>query len=243
MDKKIDNKILLVEDDAVFMKTLQESLQFGGFDVITARDGKEGLQRFNKEGAVFIVSDVLMPRMNGFEMADEIRKKNKEVPILFLSAKFDTDYLSEGYNLGCVEYLKKPFDFVELMTRIKVHLDRYHLKNSIRISIGRSILQVGTRVLERQETESAKLTATECMVLKELAEQIGQIVDVSTLTNMVWKRDDQYTHHSLHTLIFNLRRLLEYDPTVRIKCVRKMGYTLMVAPDAKSLCEMMGGCE
>ena len=110
----------MVEDDSTLSMIISETLQRNDFGTVTARDGEEGLGVFTRHGADLIVADVMMPRMDGFEMGRRIRQIDRNVPLLFLTAKSEIDDIVEGFELGGNDYLKKPFRMLELIVRIKV---------------------------------------------------------------------------------------------------------------------------
>ena len=118
------DRILLVEDDSTLSMIVSETLQRDGFEVLTAGDGEDGLRKFTRHGADLIIADVMMPRMDGFEMGRRIRQLDRNVPLLFLTAKSEIDDIVEGFELGGNDYLKKPFKMLELIVRIKALLRR-----------------------------------------------------------------------------------------------------------------------
>ena len=120
----MSNKILLVEDDPTLSMIISDTLRRDGFEIMTAGNGEEGLKNFTRQGADLIVADVMMPRMDGFEMGRRIRQIDRRVPILFLTAKSGIDDIVEGFELGGNDYLKKPFKMLELIVRIKALLRR-----------------------------------------------------------------------------------------------------------------------
>ena len=113
------NKVLFVEDEADLTLIVADTLRGLGYDVITAADGVDGLEKFSTTGADIVVADVMMPRMDGFTMAKEIRKLSPAVPLLFLTAKSTIDDVEKGFEIGASDYLKKPFELRELIVRIK----------------------------------------------------------------------------------------------------------------------------
>ncbi|MDE6581538.1 MAG: response regulator, partial [Duncaniella sp.] len=120
----MNNRVLLVEDDATLAMILTDTLSRDGFEVITAANGEEGLHKFAKNGADIIVADVMMPRMDGFEMSRKIRQLSPDVPILFLTARSGIDDIVKGFEIGGNDYLTKPFKMLELIVRIKALLRR-----------------------------------------------------------------------------------------------------------------------
>lgn len=119
------NRILFVEDEADLTLIIADTLKEQGYEVVTASNGIQGLERFKSDGADIIVADVMMPGMDGFNMAREIRKLSPDVPLLFLTAKSTIDDIEEGFEIGANDYLKKPFELRELIIRIKALLRRY----------------------------------------------------------------------------------------------------------------------
>lgn len=121
----MSNKILFVEDEKDLTLIVADTLREQGYDIITAADGIEGLEKFKAEAADIVVADVMMPKMDGFTMAKEIRKLSPTVPLLFLTAKSTIDDVEEGFEIGANDYLKKPFELRELIVRIKALLRRH----------------------------------------------------------------------------------------------------------------------
>lgn len=223
------NKILFVEDEEDLTLIVADTLRGQGYDVVTAIDGMEGLEKFKTEAADIVVADVMMPKMDGFTMAKEIRKLSSTVPLLFLTAKSTIEDVEEGFEIGANDYLKKPFELRELIVRIKALLRRYHTNRSedIKFSIGRYIFNVTTQTLSLEE-RSVELSHFEAKVLERLATHIGKTVDASELMIAVWQRDEQSNRNSLHGYIHKLRRILRHDPSVSILNQRGFGYMLTV---------------
>lgn len=226
----MNNRILLVEDDSTLAMIVSETLQRDGFEVMTAANGEEGLRVFTREGADLIVADVMMPRMDGFEMGRRIRQLDHGVPILFLTAKSEIDDIVEGFELGGNDYLKKPFKMLELIVRIKALLRRNIHEEADRFEIGRYTLDMPTQILTCPGRESIRLTMIEAKLLKELAVNSGHTVDAPSLMQLIWQRDDPYSRNSLHGFIHKLRRYLRHDPSIALLNQRGIGYMLTVKP-------------
>ena len=220
------DSILLVEDDATFSMIISETLQRDGFEVLTACDGEDGLRQFSRHGADLIVADVMMPRMDGFEMGRRIRQINREVPLLFLTAKSEIDDIVEGFELGGNDYLKKPFKMLELIVRIKALLRRNIRQTESLFTIGRYTLNMATQSLDYPGKPSLSLTLIEAKLLKELILNVGQTVEASTLMLLIWQRDDPYSRNSLHGFVHKLRHYLRHDPAISILNQRGIGYML-----------------
>ncbi len=223
----MSNKILFVEDEGDLTLIVADTLRGQGYDVITAADGIEGINKFKSDGADIVVADVMMPKMDGFTMAKEIRKLSLTVPLLFLTAKSTIDDVEQGFEIGANDYLKKPFDLRELIVRIKALLRRYgdNRTNDIRFAIGAYTFNVTTQTLSfgGKETE---LSHFEAKILERLATNIGKTVDASELMIAVWQRDEQSNRNSLHGYIHKLRRALRHDPSISIINQRGFGYML-----------------
>ena len=226
------NKILFVEDEEDLTLIVADTLRGQGYDVVTAIDGMDGLEKFKTEAADIVVADVMMPKMDGFTMAKEIRKLSSTVPLLFLTAKSTIEDVEEGFEIGANDYLKKPFELRELIVRIKALLRRYNTNRSedVKFSIGRYIFNVTTQTLSLEE-RSVELSHFEAKVLERLATSIGKTVDASELMIAVWQRDEQSNRNSLHGYIHKLRRILRHDPSVSILNQRGFGYMLTVKND------------
>lgn len=224
------NKILFVEDEADLTLIVADTLRGQGYEVVTAADGITGLDKFRSEGAEVVVADVMMPKMDGFSMAKEIRKSSPTVPLLFLTAKSTIDDVEEGFEIGANDYLKKPFELRELIVRIKALLRRYNTNRGedIKISLGSYIFNVSTQTLSLGE-RSMELSHFEAKILELLVANIGKTVDASDLMIAVWQRDEPSNRNSLHGYIHKLRRALRQDPSISIINQRGFGYMLIIS--------------
>lgn len=223
------NKVLFVEDEADLTLIVADTLRDLGYDVVTAADGVEGLDKYRSEGADIIVADVMMPRMDGFTMAKGIRKMSPDVPLLFLTAKSTIDDVEEGFEIGANDYLKKPFELRELVVRIKSLLKRYgaNRQEDVKYQIGAYTFNVTTQTIS-YEDKSTELSHFESKILERLAANIGKTVDASELMIAVWQRDDPSNRNSLHGYIHKLRRALRHDPNISIINQRGFGYMLTI---------------
>ncbi len=223
------NKRLFVEDEEDLTLIVADTLRGQGYEVITAADGIEGLEKFKTEAADIVVADVMMPKMDGFSMAKEIRKLSPTVPLLFLTAKSTIDDVEEGFEIGANDYLKKPFELRELIVRIKALLRRYDTDRGedIKFSLGSYIFNVSTQTLSL-DGQSVELSHFEAKVLERLATNIGKTVDASELMIAVWQRDEPSNRNSLHGYIHKLRRTLRKDPSISIINQRGFGYMLTI---------------
>ena len=225
----MSNKILFVEDEEDLTLIVVDTLRGQGYEVVIAVDGEDGLEKFKTEAADIVVADVMMPKMDGFTMAKEIRKLSPTVPLLFLTAKSTIDDVEQGFEIGANDYLKKPFELRELIVRIKALLRRYgeNRTEDIRFAIGAYTFNVTTQTLSFGDKET-ELSHFEAKILERLATNIGKTVDASELMIAVWPRDEQSNRNSLHGYIHKLRRALRHDPSISIINQRGFGYMLTI---------------
>lgn len=223
------NRILLVEDEADLSLIVADTLRSQGYEVIEAVDGIDGLDKFKTAGADIVVADVMMPRMDGFSMAKEIRRLSPAVPLLFLTAKSAIDDVEKGFEIGANDYIKKPFELRELIIRIKALLRRYgdNRSDDTKFAIGGYTFNTTTQMLTMGDNV-VELSHFEAMILERLASNIGKTVDASELMIAVWQRDDPSNRNSLHGYIHKLRRMFRHDPSVSIINQRGFGYMLVV---------------
>ena len=222
------DRILLVEDDSTLSMIVSETLQRDGFEVLTAGDGEDGLRKFTRHGADLIIADVMMPRMDGFEMGRRIRQLDRNVPLLFLTAKSEIDDIVEGFELGGNDYLKKPFKMLELIVRIKALLRRNVREEDNLFEIGAYTLDLSTQVLSHKDNGGIELSLIEAKLLRELIVNVGHTVDASTMMQLIWQRDDPYSRNSLHGFIHKLRNYLRHDQSISLINQRGIGYVLAV---------------
>ena len=185
------SKILLVEDEADLALIVADTLRGQGYEVLTAGNGIDGLDKFKTCGADIVVADVMMPEMDGFTMARAIRKTSPAVPLLFLTAKSTIDDVEKGFEIGANDYLKKPFELRELIVRIKALLRRNSAGRvgDTKFAIGAYVFNVSTQILSFGDKE-VELSHFESKILERLAANIGKTVDASELMIAVWQRDD-----------------------------------------------------
>lgn len=225
----MSNKILFVEDEEDLTLIVADTLHGQGYEVITAVDGVDGLEKFKTKAADIVVADVMMPKMDGFTMAKEIRKLSPTVPLLFLTAKSTIDDVEQGFEIGANDYLKKPFELRELIVRIKALLRRYgdNRTEDMQFAIGLYTFNVTTQTLSFGDKET-ELSHFEAKILERLAINIGRTVNASELMIAVWQRDEPSNRNSLHGYIHKLRRALRYDTSISIINQRGFGYMLVI---------------
>lgn len=222
-------KILFVEDERDLSLIVCDTLSHQGYDVVAAFDGIEGLAKYKTEDADLIVADVMMPRLDGFAMAKEIRRISTSVPIIFLTAKSTIDDVEEGFDIGANDYLKKPFELRELLVRIKALLRNKAniLAENVTYNIGGHKFDATNQLLIFNGKEMA-ISNIEARILEKLASNIGKTVDASELMIAVWGRDEVSNRNSLHGYIHKLRRTFRHDSNISIINQRGFGYMLTV---------------
>lgn len=223
------NKILLVEDTADLSLIISETLSECGYDVVAAYDGKDGLAKFIMEKPDIVVADVMMPKLDGFDMARKIRSISPNVPLLFLTAKSGIDDVEKGFEIGANDYLRKPFELRELVVRIKALLRKGSNIDAVDAIyvIGKYIFNPGKQILTFDGLE-IELSNIEVRLLEPIDANIGKTVSATDLMIAVWGRDEISNRNSLHGFIHKLRRVLRHDPSVAIINQRGFGYMLVV---------------
>jgi DNA-binding response OmpR family regulator len=226
------SKILLVEDDHNLGSTLQEYLEAKGYEVKLARDGKEGFDVFCKHTFDLCLLDVMMPVKDGITLAKEIRLNNKQVPIIFLTAKSMKEDTIEGFNAGADDYITKPFSMEELMLRVQAVLRRTNKQISSstdahNFSIGAYNFDSERQVLVHAG-ETQKLTTKESGLLRLLCIHQNDILDRNFALKSIWGDDNYFNGRSMDVYIAKLRKYLKDDQKVEIVNVHGKGFKLLV---------------
>jgi Response regulators consisting of a CheY-like receiver domain and a winged-helix DNA-binding domain len=220
-------KVLYVEDELFLGKIVRESLESRGFEVIMEDDGARVLDLFKKTKPDICVLDVMLPNKDGFTIADEIRELDEEVPIIFLTAKTQTEDVVKGFTLGGNDYVRKPFSMEELIVRIQ-HLLRSKPDGPSKISgntvpIGRFTFQLNRQLLSDGK-EERKLSYRETELLKLLYENRERIIDRKDILNLLWGNDSFFNSRNLDVYITKLRSYLKEDPKLEIITIKGVGY-------------------
>lgn len=221
------DKILLVEDDSTLSFIVQDALTREGFDVVCASNGEVGLKLFNESGPDIIVADVMMPKMDGFEMVRHIRLTSPAVPVLFLTARTALDDVVKGFELGANDYIRKPFQILELVVRIKALLKRnsHGTAEVTNIVIGDCSLDFASQRLVVGK-ETIDLTHIEAVIIDELFRHSNEVVEAKTLMYRIWRNDDYNNLNRLHGFIYKLRKYLSKSSGLELLNVRGVGYKL-----------------
>lgn len=222
--------ILLVEDEPALGMIVKDSLEVRGFRVRYAADGQQGLELFRQECPDIVVADVMMPRLDGFSLAELIRRDNPRVPIIFLTARSQPADVVRGFELGANDYLKKPFSMDELIVRIRARLGQPAPAATPAgvLTLGQYQFDHPKQRLHRPGREEQPLTHREAELLKRLYDQRNQVLERTTVLRELWGDDNFFNGRSLDVFITRLRRYLRDDPQVQIVNVRGIGYKLML---------------
>jgi DNA-binding response OmpR family regulator len=224
-------KVLYVEDELFLGKIVKESLESRGFEVLMESDGAKATPLFKKLMPDICVLDVMLPNKDGFAIADEIRNINEEVPIIFLTAKSQTEDVVKGFSAGANDYIRKPFSMEELIVRIQNAL---RLKKETpgkitgeSVEIGKFNFNVNRQVLSDGKDEK-KLSFRESELLKILYENRDKVIDRKDILNLLWGNDSFFNSRNLDVYITKLRGYLKNDPALEIITVKGVGYRFVI---------------
>ena len=224
-------RILLVEDEKKLAEIIKETLELYELEVIIAHDGAEGLRLFSESKPSLIILDIMLPRMDGFQVLQQIRNTDKHVPVIMLTAKSQTFDLVKGFDLGCNDYIKKPFIIDELLVRVRSLLSRqtWELsKNKTEniIAIGNLVFNIDTQEL-RSPSQVFKLSHKETELLKRLWLNANKVIDRKTILFELWGDDHIFNSRNLNVYITKLRGYLKEDSRIEILNIRGLGYKLI----------------
>ena len=223
-------KILYVEDDPNLAFATKDNLEAYDYEVTHASDGAEALDFIEKEHFDICVLDVMLPKMDGFTLAENIRKSDKQVPILFLTARVLQEDKIKGFELGADDYVTKPFSIQELKMRIEVILRRNNSGKPTPVqpktnTVGKYNFDFTKLTLSINDSLQT-LTFREAEVLKYLSERPDQVIRRDELLKAIWGDDDYFMGRSLDVFISRLRKYLSADPAIRIDNVHGVGFRM-----------------
>lgn len=222
-------KVLLVEDESTLAMIIKDTLDGDIFDITLASDGEEGLARYREIKPDIIVSDIMMPKIDGFSMIRHIRKTDSQTPVLFLSARSAANDVVEGFETGGNDYLKKPFGMAELIIRIKALVNKITVRKeeSSNFTLGQYTFDSITQTLQHHG-EKQLLSNRESEILKRLCENQSQVLSMKEVLLELWGDDSFFNARSLHVFITKLRHKLAKDDDIKILNVRGIGYKLII---------------
>jgi DNA-binding response OmpR family regulator len=225
-------KVLLAEDETALAHIVRESLEERGYHVVLCPNGKAALEQYEAKKPDIIVLDVMMPLMDGFEVARRIRLADRQTPIIFLTAKSQSKDVVTGFEIGANDYLKKPFSIEELIVRIQVQLSKEGVlaarpaNETDVFQFGEFVFRPRKNILE-QGINVTQLTSRESELLKMLCKNHQQVVKRPEILQQLWGGDNFFNARSLDVFITKLRKHLAGDPSVQVINVRGIGYKLV----------------
>ena len=231
--KNQTKKILIVEDDPNFGKILKEYLTLNDYEIVLAKNGIEGFEKFNKSDFDLCILDIMMPYKDGFTLAKEIREKNDEVPIFFLTAKHLKEDVLKGFKIGGDDYMTKPFDSEVLLAKIKATLNRnkksFTPDNDIfEFDFSDFNFNSKLRILTYKDGKDIKLSPKESQLLRLLVLHINDLLPRETALNKIWRDDNYFTSRSMDVNIAKLRKYLVRDKKVQILNIHGEGFRLVI---------------
>jgi DNA-binding response OmpR family regulator len=231
--KNNNKNILLVEDDLNFGAVLNDFLKLHSYNVILAKNGIEGLEKFKKNQFGLCILDVMLPFKDGFTLGKEIREIDKDVPLFFLTAKTLKDDVLKGYKIGADDYLTKPFDSDILLLKIKSIFKRKKLnatQENIEFEFQFADFKFNSklRTLQFQSEPSVKLSPKENELLRMLLNHLNDLMPRELALVKIWNDDNYFTSRSMDVYIAKIRKYLSKDPRVEIENIHGEGFRLFV---------------
>jgi DNA-binding response OmpR family regulator len=226
-------KVLYVEDELFLGKIVKESLESRGYDVYMEDDGALAMDTFKKVQPQICVLDVMLPNVDGFAIAEMVRQTDQNVPILFLTAKTQTEDVVRGFSMGGNDYIRKPFSMEELIVRIENLLKLKGEKGSDKpsnpemIQMGSYTFYIARQILHSPKEEK-KLSYRESELLKYLYDHRNGIADRRNILNELWGNDSFFNSRNLDVYITRLRSYLRDDPKLEILTIKGIGYRFVV---------------
>ena len=228
----MNNRVLVVEDDKNLGKVLTDYLTSKNYLVQLAEDGEIGFDFFTNNDYDIIILDVMMPKKDGFSLAKDIRKMNKDIPIIFLTAKSHKENIIKAFNLGADDYLTKPFSIEELLLRMDAVLKRTVKIDKIELDdnfiIGSYTYHHTQNLLISSSGTNYKLTTKENDLLKLFCENVNSKVDRSLALMKIWGDDSYYNARSMDVYIAKLRKYLREDKKIDLKTINGFGFKLLI---------------
>jgi DNA-binding response OmpR family regulator len=233
MDEPI-YRILLVEDDAALRFIIRDNLELHHYQVDVAEDGEMALQLFNCTNYALIILDVMLPKLDGFTVAREIRKTNDQIPVLFLTARSMNEDKITGLTLGGDDYITKPFSMEELLLKMKIFLRRSAAVPSFKNRFDTDSVRVGKYSFLEQDLilrcgdYQRRLTLKEAELVKFFAQNVNKVLSRDEILQTVWGSNDYFLGRSLDVFISRLRKYFSLDPDIRIVNLHGIGFRFHV---------------
>ncbi len=224
-------KILYVEDDIYLSYVTKDNLELKGYAIVWVKDGVEALEAFREETFDLCILDIMLPRLDGFSVAEAIRKENQDIPILFLSAKTLKEDKIKGFTLGGDDYITKPFSIEELVLKIEVFLKRSKVQqtetHSSIAELGKFYFDFDNLELSDRET-ATRLTLREAELLHLFCQNKNKLLKKEEILNSLWKDDSYFLSRSLDVFVSRLRKLLKNDQRLKIETIHGVGFVFRV---------------
>lgn len=220
---------MLVEDDKNLGVILKSYLTAKGYPTTLCFNGEEALKQFDRERIDFMIADVMMPGIDGFSLVEQLKKRNVDIPTIFLTGKTARADISRGFSVGCDDYIVKPFSMEELLDRVKAIAKRTILReNEQRIfKLSSYTFDIARHVLIKNGVEK-KLTNRELDLLFMFCEYKNRVVERSYALYRIWRKDNFFNARNMDVYISKIRRLLKDDPNVELQNIHGVGYRLVV---------------
>jgi len=237
----MSNKILLVEDDQNFGDVLRSYLEMHDYNVTLESDGEAGYRAYSRGSYNLCIFDVMMPKKDGFTLAKEVREKDKEIPIIFLTAKALKEDVLEGFKIGADDYITKPFNSEELLYRVQAILRRSEKAADPReeikeFQISKYHFNYPLRILtytDGEETEKSKLSPKEAHLLRMFCIYKNEVLTRSEALTKIWGEDNYFTARSMDVFVTKLRKYISKDPKLEIVNIHGNGFRLIDHNDAE----------
>lgn len=226
-------RLLLVEDDDALRFIVKDNLEQNFYEVDVAENGQEAIDLFEKRNYHLIILDIMLPRVDGFKVAEHIRKKDEDIPIIFLTARSMTEDKITGLTIGGDDYISKPFSMEELLLKIRIFLKRSNtIKNGKTAmlrskKIGRFIFLPDELTLSL-DGEVRKLTLKEMELIRFFSENANKVLNRNEILERVWGTNDYFLGRSLDVFISRLRKYFKPDPNVKITNLHGIGFRFTV---------------
>ncbi|HPF50456.1 MAG TPA: response regulator transcription factor [Draconibacterium sp.] len=237
--KESTYKILLVEDDEALRFIVKDNLEENNYEVSAAEDGEIALRMFNESTFDLIILDVMLPKIDGFQVAERIRTADQQTPIIFLTARSMTEDKIKGLTIGGDDYIPKPFSMEELLLKIKIFLRRSFAQPDENSTL--STIKIGNFIFNPEELslsmdgEVRTLTLKEAELLRFFTAHQNRVLSRNEILEKVWGSDDYFLGRSLDVFISRLRKYLKDDTTIKITNLHGVGFRFSVKPDNSKL--------
>lgn len=225
-------KVFLVEDDKNFGTVLKTYLEMNRYSVTWVDDGQYAFDRFTQQSYDICILDVMLPHVDGFTIATEIRKANQHIPFIFLTAKSLKDDVLKGFKVGADDYITKPFDSEVLLYKIKAILRRKSInqEDSKMITVGKYAYDTSRRILKLGDSE-VKLSPKEGALMQLFASNVNKVVNRDLALREIWGESSYFTTRSMDVYITKLRKYLKEDADIQIENVHGSGYIMHYTPE------------